>query len=66
MMVTGINKTVMLVNMELHSVLSISTVVLLSIFPGAVRSNEAIITSEDKVLAFDQAEVKIGAFEKFV
>ena len=31
-----------------------------------MRSNEAIITSEDKVLAFDQTEVTIGTFEKFV
>jgi len=66
MMVTGINETVMLVNMKLHSVLSIAAVALLNIFPGAVRSNEAIITSEDKVLAFDQTEVTIGTFEKFV
>ena len=66
MMVTGINETVMLVNMKLHSVLSIAAVALLNIFPGAVRSNEAIITYEDKVLAFDQTEVTIGSFEKFV
>jgi hypothetical protein len=46
MMVTGINETVMLANMKLHSVLSIAAVALLSIFAGAVRSNEAIITSE--------------------
>ena len=39
MMVTGINETVMLVNMKLHSVLSIAAVALLSIFPGVVRSN---------------------------
>lgn len=45
MMVTGINETVMLVNMELHSVLSIAAVALLSIFPGAVLSNAAIIIS---------------------
>ena len=66
MMVTGINETVMLANLKLHSVLSIAAVALLSIFAGAVRSNEAIITSEDKVLAFDQTEVKICTFEKFV
>ena len=66
MMATGINETVMLVNMELHSVLSIAAVALLSIFAGAVRSNEAIITYEDKVLAFNQTEVTIGSFEKFV
>ena len=56
----------MLMNMKLHSVLFVAAVTLLSIFPGAVRSNEAIITSEDKVLAFDQTEVTIGTFEKFV
>ena len=56
----------MLMNMKLHSVLSIAAVALLSIFADAVRSNEAIITSEDKVLAFDQTEVTIGTFEKFV
>jgi hypothetical protein len=56
----------MLMNMKLHSVLSIAAVALLSIFPGAVLSNEAIIISEDKLLAFDQTEVTIGAFEKFV
>lgn len=66
MTVTSINEAVMLVNMKLHPVLSIAAVALLSIFPGAVRSNEAIITSEDKVLAFDQTEVTIGTFEKFV
>ena len=66
MMVTGINETVMLVNTKLHSVLSKAAVALLSIFSGAVRSNEAIITSEDKILAFDQTEVTIGTFEKFV
>jgi hypothetical protein len=65
-MVTGINETVMLVNMKLHSVLFVAAVALLGIFAGAVRSNEAIITSEDKVLAFDQIEVTIGTFEKFV
>ena len=65
-MVTGINETVMLVNMKLHSVLFVAAVDLLGIFAGAVRSNEAIITSEDKVLAFDQTEVTIGTFEKFV
>ena len=56
MMVTGINETVMLANMKLHYVLSTAAVALLSIFAGAVRSNEAIITSEDKVLAFDQTK----------
>ena len=48
MMVTGINETVMLVNMKLHSVLSIAAVAFLSIFPSAVLSNEAIIFSEGK------------------
>ena len=66
MMVTGINETVMFANMKLHYVLSTAAVALLSIFAGAVRSNEAIITYEDKVLAFDQTEVTIGSFEKFV
>ena len=37
--VTFINETVMLVNMKLHSVLSIAAVALLSIYRGAVRSN---------------------------
>ena len=64
MMVTGISK--MLMNMKLYDALFVAAVALLSTFPGAVRSNEAIITSEDKVLAFDQIEVTIGTFEKFV
>ena len=44
---------VMLMNMKLHYALFVAAVALLSIFPVTVRSNEAIITSEDKVLEFD-------------
>jgi hypothetical protein len=38
----------------------------MSLIPCAVLSSEVTVTVEGKVLAFDQTEVTIGAFEKFV
>ena len=55
----------MLMNAKLHDALCVAVIALLGLFLGAVRSNEVMITSENKVLAFDQTELTIGTFEFF-
>ena len=56
----------MLMNAKLHDALCVAVIALLGLFLGAVRSNEVMITSENKVLAFDQTELTIGTFEFFL
>jgi formylglycine-generating enzyme required for sulfatase activity len=66
MTATGINRTVMLMNVKLYYALFVAAIAFLGLFPGAVLSENIPITVAGKNLMFAQTEVTIGAFEKFV